>query len=298
MLGVALPSLWRAAPGGVGPSAWGFFQPSQDLFEAFQTTPDGLPVLDKADRDPLENDMGLTSAQEFVQTEHELDPRVDWTIARRGIPANLWGVFEGSQQIREQANGGPYHTLKYLHWGNGEFENSRGTNARNFRAYRYSHVILWRAEVAVAENDLEYARELVNMIRKRAMNSQFVMGKVTDYTLDTQPDPADIDYTQYAANYVISEYPAGHAAFQTQEEALKAVQVESRLEFATEGQRFFDLRRWGIDDEVLNNYIEEDVKFRSFLQGASYNPSQDDYFPLPQIQLDLQPDVLVQDPAY
>ncbi len=25
---------------------WGFYQPSQNLFEAFQTTADGLPVLD------------------------------------------------------------------------------------------------------------------------------------------------------------------------------------------------------------------------------------------------------------
>ncbi len=297
-LGIALPSLWRAAPGGVGRSAWGFYQPSQDLFEAFQTTPEGLPVLDKAGRDPLENDMGLTSADEFIQTDHELDPRVDWTIARRGIPANLWGIFEGAQQIREQSNGGPYHTLKYMHWNDGELETARGTNTRNFRAYRYSHVLLWRAEVAVEENDLDYARELVNMIRNRTKNSQFVMGRVTDYTLDTQPDPADIDYTQYAANYVISEYPADAAAFQTQEEARKAVRVESRLEFATEGHRFFDLRRWGIDNEVLNNYIEADVQFRTFLQGAAYDQNQDDYFPLPQTQLDLQPDVLAQDPAY
>ena len=297
-IGVALPSLWRASPAGFGPQAWGFFQPSQDLFEAFQTTPDGLPVLDKEDRDPLENDMGLASAAEFVPTDHPLDPRVDWTIARRGIPANGWGVFNGASQIREQSNGGPYHTLKYMHWNDGELETSRGTNARNFRAYRYSHVLLWRAEIAVEEGDLDYARELVNMIRNRAMNSQFVKGRVTDYTLDEQPDPGDIDMTQDAANYVISEYPAGHPAFQTQEEARKAVQVESRLEFATEGQRFFNLRRWGIDGEVLNNYIEADVKFRNFLQGAEYDPEQDDYFPLPQTQLDLQPDVLVQDPAY
>jgi starch-binding outer membrane protein, SusD/RagB family len=61
--------------------------------------------------------------------------------------------------------------------------------------------------------------------------------------------------------------------------------------------RFFDLRRWGIANEVLNSFIEEDNAFRGFLQGASFDPDKDDYWPLPQIQLDIQ-DVLEQDPAY
>ena len=42
---------------------WGFFQPSQCLFEAFQVTPEGLPVLDIESREPLVNDMGLSSSE-------------------------------------------------------------------------------------------------------------------------------------------------------------------------------------------------------------------------------------------
>lgn len=293
MLGIVRPALWRAPP---GPAGWGFFQPSQDLFEAFQTTPEGLPILDKADRDPLENDMGIVSSEEFIPTDHPLDPRVDWTIARRGISANGWGIFVGSGQVREQANGGPYHTKKYTHHA-GELETADGRNTRNFRAYRYSHVLLWRAEIAVEENDLEYARELVNMIRNRAKNSAYVKGRVTTYVLDDQPTEAEINMDENAANYVISEYPAGAVAFQSQESARKAVRLEHRLEFATEGHRFFQLRRWGIDGEVLNDYIEADSRFRNFLQGVVYEPDRDEYFPLPQDQLDLQP-VLSQDPAF
>jgi len=155
--------------------------------------------------------------------------------------------------------------------------------------------LLWRAECYVENNELDQARQLVNQIRERAKGSDQVMGLVTTYKFDGSP--VDIDWTKPAANYKIESYPAGSDAFSTQEKARKAVRLEERLEFATEGMRFFDLRRWGISDQVLNAYIAQDVKFRSFLTGAIYNPSEDDYWPLPQSQLDIQPS-LTQDPAW
>lgn len=279
-----------------GPTGWGFFQPSKDLFEAFQTTSEGLPILNIADRDPLVTDMGISSSEEFIPTDHPLDPRVDWTIIRRGIPFNDWGVFAGNLQVREQPNGGPFYTLKYMHYPD-EVVTGNSVNTRNFRAYRYSHVLLWRAEIAVEENDLEYARELVNRIRNRAKNSEYRKGRVTTYVMDDQPTDEEINWEEDAANYIISEYPIGADAFSTQENARKAVRLELRLEFATEGHRFFQLRRWGIADEVLNDYIARDSEFRSFLRGAVYEPERDDYWPLPQNQLDIQKS-LAQDPAY
>jgi len=51
---VAGPSMHQSGPAGIG---WGFYQPSQNLFEAFQVDVDGLPVPDVADRDPLENEL-------------------------------------------------------------------------------------------------------------------------------------------------------------------------------------------------------------------------------------------------
>lgn len=293
LLGIPKAALPYSSP---GPTGWGFYQPSKDLFEAFQTTPEGLPILDKADREPLANDMGISSSEEFIPTDHPLDPRVDWTILRRGIPFNNWGVFTGSNQVREQSNGGPFYTLKYLHYPD-EVVTGNSTNARNFRAYRYSHVLLWRAEIAVEEGELDYARQLVNMIRSRAKNSEYRKGRVTTYVLDDQPTDEEINWEEDAANYVISEYSTGADAFSSQENAEKAVRLEQRLEFATEGMRYFDLRRWGIANEVLNDYIARDSEFRSFLRGTVYEPERDDYWPLPQDQLDIQKS-LSQDPAY
>jgi hypothetical protein len=278
---------------------WGFFQPSECLFEAFQVALDGLPVLEIEDREPLANDMGLGSGEEFVPTDHLLDPRVDWTIARRGIDFLGWGIHPGNDWIREQNNGGPYMTKKYMHFKSEQNLNNNGpgfNNGKNYRLYRLTNILLWRAEVAVEENDLELARSLVNQIRNRAKNSTPVMGLCTSYIkLGTNPV---VDWTKPAANYKVEPYPSGHPAFSSQTEARKAVRMEIRLEFATEGHRFFDLRRWNIDDVVLNDFINRDQTFRTTMQGSIYNPEEDDYWPLPKDQIQLQKRVLQQDPSY
>lgn len=286
----------------LGPAScggWGFFQPSQCLFESFQVTSEGLPVLDIDDRTPLVSDMGISSSQVFVPTDHLLDPRVDWTIARRGVDFLGWGIHPGNDWIREQFNGGPYMTKKYMHFRSEQSLNtySNGfSNGKNYRMYRLANILLWRAEVAVEDNNLELARSLVNMIRNRAKTSTPVMGLCTSYS---NPGSAPVvDWSKPAANYMIGTYPAGHPAFSSQTEARKAVRMETRLEFATEGHRFFDLRRWGIDGEVLNDFIARDQTFRPFMQGSVYDPEQDDYWPLPESQVKAQKRVLQQDPSY
>ena len=122
------------------------------------------------------------------------------------------------------------------------------------------------------------------------------MGLCTSY-VNPGTNPA-VDWSKPAANYKVEPYPSGHPAFASKTEARKAVRMETRLEFATEGHRFFDLRRWGIDEEVLNDYIQRDTKFRSFMRGAVYNHRDDDYWPLPKDQVLLQKGILTQDSSY
>jgi len=293
---LAGPSMHIHGPAGLG---WGSYQPSQNLFEAFQVDVDGLPVLDIADRDPLENDMGIASSDTFVPTDHLLDPRVDWTISRRGIDFLGWGISEGASWIREQSYGGPYMTKKFMHLYSEQSLNNYGRgfdNGKNYRAYRLAHILLWRAEIHVEDGELDEARLLVNQIRNRAKGSDVVMGLCTTYAFDGSP--ITVDWNQPAANYMIEPYPPGAPAFATKEEARKAVRLEIRLEFATEGHRFFDLRRWEIADEVLNAFIAQDMTFRNFMTGAVYDPEEDDYWPLPREVLDMQHGVLTQDSAY
>ncbi len=279
---------------------WGFYQPSQNLFEAFQVDANGLPVLDIAARKHLANDMGVGSGTDFTPTQEPLDPRVDWIIARRGIDFLGWGIHPGNDWIREQGNGGPYMTKIFMHKKDEQSLNLNGTgfsNGKNFRTYRYASILLWRAECAIEDNDLELARTYVNMIRDRAKTSTPVMGLCTS-TKDLGVNPV-VDYTKPAANYKVEPYPGpGVYPFDTKENALRAVQEETRLEFACTNHRFFDLRRWGVLTTTLNAYIAQDVQFRTFMQGAVFNADEDDYWPIYQGVIDLQKGIIAQDPAY
>ena len=278
----------------------GFQNPSQNLVNAYKVDDNGLPLLDNFDDTDLKNDMGVSSASTFVPTTEPVDPRLDWTVTRRGIPLEDWMVFRGKDYCRDQAYGGPYAQKKNFftrdEWGVYTTTSgwALGVSANNYRAYRYSHILLWRAEVAVEENDLNYAMELVNMIRERAAND-VVKGRSRTNRLRRFRDAIIVDKDSASANYLVKPY----SSFPDQEYARKAVRYEERIEFATEGLRFFDLVRWGIADQVINKYIEKDVQFRQALVGAHFTKGQDEYWPIPQNQIDLSgPGVLVQNPGY
>jgi hypothetical protein len=49
---------------------------------------------------------------------------------------------------------------------------------------------------------------------------------------------------------------------------------------------------------TLDAYIIKDGLFRSFMRGAKFDAVKNDYWPLPQDQIDLQKGVLTQDASY
>ena len=92
-------------------------------------------------------------------------------------------------------------------------------------------------------------------------------------------------------------------AWTDKDAARKAVRFERVLELAMEGHRFFDLVRWGIADQEINNYLQKEQTRRSFLDGAVFTKGKNDYFPIPQTEIDLSVDVhgvqhLKQNPGY
>ncbi|QNF33376.1 RagB/SusD family nutrient uptake outer membrane protein [Adhaeribacter swui] len=254
---------YNAGPGG----CCGFFQPSQNLVNAFKTDENGLPLLDTFNETDVTSDQGLAATDPFTPYAGSLDPRLDWTVGRRGIPFLNWGLHPGRTWIRDQAFAGPYTSKKYTFYqGENAGAESNTANANNYRAVRFADVLLMRAEVAVEENDLATALTIVNQIRDRA-----------DNVVVTMPDGSP------AANYKVGLYPS----FPSQEYARKAVQFERRLEFAMEGHRFFDLVRWGNAAEVLNAYLAKESQKRTYLNGATFEKGKDEYFPIPQTQIDI-----------
>jgi starch-binding outer membrane protein, SusD/RagB family len=265
--------------GGALTTCCGFFQPSQNLANAFKTTEDGLPITD-----PATADLPIDNSQTYAGP---LDPRIDHTLGRDGVPYLDWGIHN-PQYIRDRAYAGGFSPKKSspLKAENGSltWSNNPRQNANNYRMIKLSTVMLWLAECEVEVGDLNKARTLVNQIRVRASNPDGYVKMA-----DGKP----------AGNYVIKTYDT---AWTDKAIARNAVRTESRLEFGMEGHRFFDLVRWGIADQVLNKYVEIESTKRTYLRGSTFKKGKNEYFPIPNQEiLNSQKDgkpTLVQNPGY
>ena len=264
----------------------GFFQPSQYLVNHFKTDPvTGLPDLYNFNNTDVASDDTIQSSAPFTPYTGTLDPRLDWTVGRRGIPYLDWGKDPGHDWIRDPAFFGPYVPKKNVYYQAQEATYTDGWNqqtAMNINLLRFADVLLWAAETEVKIGSLDKAEDYVNMIRARAANPA---GFVHTYIDDAHPEKGFTNNP--AANYFIKIYPPGYFAAQGPVFAIKAVQYERTLELGMEGHRFFDLVRWGIAATEINAYFLHEKKARNFLNNAVFTPNKNEYFPIPQTELDL-----------
>ncbi|GAB4492933.1 MAG: RagB/SusD family nutrient uptake outer membrane protein [Saprospiraceae bacterium] len=279
--------------GSEGPAGCcGFFQPSFDLVNSFRVDANGLPLLDGSYNDQaneVKSDWKVESDAPFTPDTGPLDPRLDHSVGRRGIPYLDWIVHPGKAWIRDQDYAGPYSPKKFVFYKGTQSTLTdgsswtRGWTAINQPLMRFADVLLMAAECEAAPGgNLEKAREYVNMVRARAANPASWVKNSNGSN---------------AANYVIGLYntPWTDAAL-----ANAAIRMERKLELSGEGHRFYDLVRWGIADEVLDAYLAfEGARLTTALGGATFTPNQDELYPIPQTQIDIQgTDVLKQNPGY
>ncbi len=273
-------------PGPFG-SCCGFYQPTQDLVNAYQTDGTGLPLLDTFNQTDVANDYGVNSADPFTPHAGPLDPRLDYTVGRRGIDFNGYGSHVGKDWIRASFAdiSGPYLPKKNVYTSGEDGNTGTGGwgqqhSGINYHLMRYADLLLMAAEVAVENNDLAKALDYVNQVRNRAKSSSPVLD-------DTGTAPA--------ANYQVEPY----AAFADQATARKAVRFERRLELGMEGHRIFDLRRWGVTESVLNAYVQNEARtITNFGTKAGTYMSNMDLMPIPINAIDLSGGVLTQNPGF
>jgi len=273
-------------PRGGGPfTCCGFYQPSQDLVNAFQTDAGGLPLLDTYNQpgNDVTNDHLLSSSDPFTPHTGPLDPRLDYTVSRRGLDFNGFGIHIGQDWIRAQDSdiSGPYISKKNIHQagdGNVSPTNNRN-NGVNYNMMRYADLLLMAAEAEIEVGTLDKAFEYVNMIRNRAKTGEKLQANGVD-----------------AANYVVEPYTV---VFPDKDFATKAVRFERRIELGMEGHRFFDLARWGVSKEVLDAYYENEGRtIPNF--GSKVAPFAEHHvvFPIPTAAIDLSEGNLTQNPGY
>lgn len=267
----------------------GFFAPSFELANSFRTNANGLPLLDgsyNTGANPLKTDQGIDSKTAFTPDAGPVDPRLDWSIGRRGIPYLDWQVHPGLDWIRDQGFAGPYSPKKFVFYRTQSKVLTDGSSwtdgysAINYNIIRYADVLLMAAEAEIEVGSLAKAVEYTNLVRTRAAN----------------PAGFVLNAGKPAANYLISNY----TTFASKEAARTAVRFERKLELSGEGQRFYDLVRWGIAEPALNAFLAyEAPKLQTAYSGAKFVAGKDEYMPIPLTQIDYQGrDVLKQNPGY
>lgn len=276
-VGDMLGGLYGSAPA----NCCGFFNPSFDLVNSFRVTASGLPMLDGSYRtNPYKSDFGLTGA---AKTNYEVDktlavdPRLDYTVGRRGVPYKDWGIMPGDDWLRDPAFGGPFVGYKHMiHQadfpGNTQSGGVNYVTALDVNIIRLADVYLMAAECAAETGDLAYALARVNDVRNRA-------AALPVKTIGGTP----------AAAYNVQPYPS----FPNKEYALDAIRTERRLELALEGHRFFDLVRWGIAKETLEGYSAFEGSIIAAYLGLTFS-ERNHQFPIPQEQIDRSAGALTQ----
>jgi starch-binding outer membrane protein, SusD/RagB family len=257
-----------------------FHMPSQNMINAFATNADGLPKFDTF------NDVVLGDA-DLVPNGVTVDPRIDHTIGIVNHP------FKYNPKILYSHS---WERISALYGGFGNMKEQQGADcpcfkkvgpfygsSKNIDIIRYADVLLMKAEALIELNRQDEALPLINQIRTRAKNST---GR-TKLLDGTSP-----------SNYLISEYIPGDNITWDKETARKAMQWERRLEFAMESPRFFDLVRWGIAAETLNAYLAVEKNRRTFLADAAFTKGRDEYYPIPQREINFTKGLYIQNPGY
>lgn len=250
----------------------GFHAVSQNLVNAYTTDANGLPNFNSFNS----NIANLNTAT--------VDVRIDHTVGMDGhvYKYDNTKLFSNSW-VRDPGVYGNFHTMRnqQLATSSSYFKNGPFMGvAKNYDIIRYDEVLLMQAEAYIELGQPDKALPLINQVRARAAASTGKLKKM--------------DGT-FASNYYMQPYSA--AGF-TQGYARTALQWERRLEFATEGQRFFDLVRWGIAAQVLNDYVGVEKDRRTFLATAVFTAGRDEYLPIPQSEITFTKGLYKQNPGY
>lgn len=133
---------------------------------------------------------------------------------------------------------------KYQNWQ--EIDEGVKVSEINEKTLRFADILLLYAETLTMQDRAAEAYPLVERIRSRAK---------------------------------LASLPAGY----TKDQMMAEIRHQRMVEFFREGQRFYDLRRWGLLEQEIANSDKEGKQFFTLQKHA--------YFPIPQNELNTNPSI-------
>ena len=265
----------------------GFHLASQNMVNAFKTdVVTGLPLLDTFNNSNI-FDVVDGNGETPLAAGITLDPRIDHTVGIPGRPFKYRNTVDTSGDMiynfswaRDPGVYGYFGNMKEQQAPDCSCYVKEGPfvgTSKNVDFIRYADVLLFKAEALIQMNQVDLGIDIINEIRIRAAAS-------TQRQLDA--GASDL--------YNVGLYPMG----MSKQEGLKALMFERRLEFGMEGPRFFDLVRWGIAEPVLNAYLAAERTRKDFLANAQFTSGRDEYYPIPQREIDFTGGLYDQNAGY
>jgi len=241
----------------------------------------------------------------FNNETQAVDPRLDHAIGRDQIPYKDWGLSDNMDWVRDFENGGIFSPKKHVyhrkHSGTLGRANLHGGwapgSSMNIQYLSVRDAKLLLAECYAAANNLTGAMAIVNELRTRAGKEVNII--VTPAQAATPAVPQDVDKglppvpakpaqpEKVSANYQIGLYPSGHAAFSDQATCIAAVRMERKLELAMEGERWFDLVRYGGNymSQAIADYLRYEGNYINKFQNQQPLSADKTFLPLPNNQV-------------
>jgi len=257
----------------------GFHSPSTNMVNAFKTDANGLPEFTTF------NDDNVVATGDYKT--NSFDPRLDHTVAIPGHPYKYQpNLVYDAAWARDLQSYGPLLSMKEtVAYTDPSFTRFPPfmSSSKNWEIIRYADVLLIKAEALIQMGREIEAVPLINMIRTRAMNSTALLKQK-----DGTP----------TSNYHMDIYKPGVNCAWTNTYAMQALMFERRLEFAMEGYHFFDLVRWGIAADYINNYFATETKRTPHLVGAKFTKNRDEYLPISQAQINFSHGLYKQNPGW
>lgn len=186
----------------------------------------------------------VLSPSDWIFQEFQKEKTVDGDFDPRMYATFIWD-YPGAEiyqvPFTEFFSDNPDYVAwkKFQLWDKSIGEASLHRSEINERIMRYSHVLLMYAEAQAELGNLSQSIKAINEIRERANLSSIQEGTMV------------------------------------QDEILLEIMHQRALEFHLEGERWYDIVRWGVGNEVFTNNLERPGYMEKF-----------NFFPIPQEELD------------